>query len=81
MRRLRFQITAADKVAAFIWPTTSFPAVSQSSCRQVEMVETGLTVREGADDAASAPDFFHDPLQRIVGSNLLPVNVGKAIVG
>jgi hypothetical protein len=50
----------------------------QSRSRQVE---AGLTVRESTDDAGSAPDLFHDPLQRIVGSDLLPVNVREAVVG
>src|ERR1700722_20374468 len=44
-------------------------------------VEAGLTVGESTDDAGSAPDLFHDPLQRIVGPDLLPVNVREAIVG
>jgi hypothetical protein len=52
--------------------------ISQSRGRQVE---AGLTVRESTDHAGSAPDLFHDPLQRVVGSDLLPVNVRKAIVG
>src|SRR4029077_20805710 len=43
--------------------------------------EAGLARRENTDHAGSAQDLFHDPLQRIVGSDLLPVNVRKAIVG
>jgi hypothetical protein len=77
MRRLRFQIAAVDRVAAY---SCSFDRsrcsgdVPESRGRQVE---TGLTVRESTDDAGSAPDLFHDPLQRIVGSDLLPVDVRK----
>ena len=55
--------------------------VASSRGRQVE---TGLTIWKGAHHAGSAPDLFHDPLQRIVGfvgSNLLLVNVRKAIIG
>src|SRR4029077_1804742 len=37
--------------------------VPWSRCRQVETV---LTVWKGTDDAGSAPDLFHDPLQRML---------------
>ena len=52
--------------------------VAQPCCGQVE---TGLAVRKGAHDACSAADLSHDALQRIVGPNLLPVNVREGVVG
>ena len=37
--------------------------------------------QEMRQHTCSAPDLSHDPLQRIVGADLLPVNVWKGIVG
>jgi hypothetical protein len=33
------------------------------------------------DDPSSPPDLLHDPLQRIVGPDLAPVAVRKAVIG
>ncbi len=40
-----------------------------------------MTVRERPDDPRSPPDLLHDPLQRIVGSDLAPMAVRKAVKG
>jgi hypothetical protein len=45
--------------------------VSQSRGRQAKAV----------DHAGSVANLFHNLLERIVGSDLLPVNVRKAVVG
>ena len=39
------------------------------------------TIRERPDDLRSPPDLLHAPLQRIVGSDLAPIAVGKAVIG
>ena len=44
-------------------------------------VQAGLAIRKGADDPSSLPDLAHDPLQRIVGPQLDPVTIRKAIIG
>lgn len=52
--------------------------VPQPGRRQIE---TGLTVGEGADDTGSSPDLVHDALERIVRSNLPPIDGRKGIAG
>ena len=60
------------------WSTMCSGDVAQPRCGQVE---AGLAVRESADDTGSAPDLSHDPLERIVGADLLPVDVREGVVG
>src|SRR4051812_23023164 len=38
-------------------------------------VEARLAVRECSNDTGSAANLFHDPLERIIGADLLPVDV------
>ena len=52
--------------------------VAQSCCSQVE---TGLAIRECTDNAGPPTDLFHDPLEWVVGADLLPVDVRKSVVG
>jgi hypothetical protein len=52
--------------------------VPQTGCRKIE---AGLTVRECADHSCPTPDLPHDALQRIVGPDLVPVDVREGIVG
>ena len=40
-----------------------------------------MTVWKCTDDAGSAADLSHDPLERIVGPDLLPVDIRKGVVG
>ena len=39
-----------------------------------------MAIGECADDTGTPPNLFHDPLEPIVGADLLPVDVGKGIV-
>lgn len=43
-------------------------------------VPTGLAVRECAHHASSSSDLAHDPLQRVVGSQLDPIGVWQTEV-
>src|SRR4029450_6859896 len=40
-----------------------------------------LAMRGSSNDACSAADLFHDPLEWIVGADLLPVDVREGVVG
>jgi hypothetical protein len=44
-------------------------------------VEAGLAIGECPHDAGPAANLLHDPLQRIVGPDFPPVDVGKGVVG
>lgn len=44
-------------------------------------IETGLAIGECTDDAGPPPDLPHDAFERIVGADLVPMNVGEGIVG
>lgn len=44
-------------------------------------VEAGLTVRERSNNACPTLDLLHYSLQWIVGSDLMPVDVGEGAVG
>ena len=44
-------------------------------------VEAGLAIRECPNDTGTPADLSHDPLQWIVGSNLLPMNVWEGVIG
>ena len=39
-----------------------------------------LAIWERNNHAGTPPDLSHDPLQRIIGADLLPVDVGKGVV-
>ena len=80
-RRLRLASSAADRVVACscsISRTRRSSNLAQPCCRQVE---ARLTIRKGSDHTCAAPDLFHDPLERIVGPDLMPVDVGGGIIG
>ncbi len=40
-----------------------------------------MTVWKRTDDAGSAADLSHDPLERVVGPDLLPVDIRVGVVG
>ena len=40
-----------------------------------------MAIGERADDAGASPNLLHDPLEWIIGAYLLPVDVGKDVVG
>ena len=40
-----------------------------------------MAIGECTNDAGAPSYLFHDPLEGIVGANLLPVDVGKGVVG
>ena len=50
----------------------------EPGCREIE---TGLAIRERTDDAGPASDLSHDPLEWIVGADLLPMDIRERIVG
>lgn len=47
--------------------------------RARRQIQASLAVREGSHDAGAPADFLHDPLHRIVGSDLEPMPAGAAI--
>ena len=44
-------------------------------------VQAGFAVGERPHDPRSSPDLAHDAFQRVVGSELDPMAVGKGVVG
>ena len=44
-------------------------------------VEARLAVRESTNNASAPTNLLHDPLEWIVGADLLPVDIGEGVVG
>ena len=44
-------------------------------------VETGLSIREGANDTGAPTDLSHNTFQRVIGPQLDPVAIGESIIG
>jgi hypothetical protein len=49
--------------------------------RNSRQSQAGLTIGKCVHDARAPPDFLHDAPQRTVGSDPLPVDVRKAVMG
>ena len=63
---------------AFGGPCSAGDVAQPRGCQ----VEARLAVRECSNDTGSAANLFHDPLERIIGADLLPVDVREvAMVG
>ncbi len=62
---------------AFGGPCSAGDVAQPRGCQ----VEARLAVRECSNDTGSAANLFHDPLERIIGADLLPVDVREGVVG
>jgi hypothetical protein len=61
---------------AFGGPCSAGDVAQPRGCQ----VEARLAVRECSNDTGSAANLFHDPLERIIGADLLPVDVREGVI-
>ena len=45
------------------------------------MLRQDWAIGERPHDTGSPTDLSHDPFERVVGADLMPVDVGKGVVG
>jgi len=80
--------SVADKILAIIFPITAFVAAGfEHSVANMYFLPIGILIREDASAgfwaqaSASAADFPHVTVARMVWANLLPVTIGNVIGG